>query len=81
MLSLIHIWIQPPSSGPFTFFVTADDGLRLWIDGELVIDFWSDQGYIERTGTARLQADHKHDIRLEYYAVSYTHLDVYKRQV
>ncbi len=60
-------WIQPPSSGQFTFFVTADDGLRLWIDGELTIDFWIDQGYVERTGTARLQADHKHDIRLEYY--------------
>lgn len=60
-------WVQPPGSGIYTFFVTADDGLRLWIDGELIIDFWIDQGAIERSGTARLQADHKHDLRLEYY--------------
>lgn len=60
-------WVQAPSSGIYTFFVTADDGLRLWIDGELIIDFWIDQGATERSGTARLQADHKHDLRLEYY--------------
>ncbi|MBI2278254.1 MAG: putative baseplate assembly protein [Dechloromonas sp.] len=60
-------WVQAPSSGIYTFFVTADDGLRLWIDGELIIDFWIDQGATERSGTARLQADRKHDIRLEYY--------------
>ena len=60
-------WVQAPTSGQFNFFVTADDGLRLWIDGVLIIDFWIDQGFIERSGSARLQADHKHDIRLEYY--------------
>lgn len=60
-------WIQPPVTGQFTFFVTADDGLRLWIDNQLIIDFWIDQGATERSGTASLRADHKHDIRLEYY--------------
>lgn len=60
-------WIQPPVTGQFTFFVTADDGLRLWIDNRLIIDFWIDQGATERSGTASLRADHKHDIRLEYY--------------
>jgi len=60
-------WVQAPGSGLFSFFVTSDDGLRLWVDGELIIDFWIDQGAIERSGTARLQANHKHDIRLEYY--------------
>ncbi len=60
-------WIQPPVTGQFTFFVTADDGLRLWIDNRLIIDFWIDQGATERSGAASLRADHKHDIRLEYY--------------
>lgn len=60
-------WVQAPSSGIYTFYVTADDGLRLWVDGELIIDHWLDQGATERSGTARLQADRKHDIRLEYY--------------
>jgi hypothetical protein len=60
-------WVQAPSSGPYSFFVTADDGLRLWIDGKLVIDFWIIQEATERTGTAFLQANHRHDIRLEYF--------------
>ena len=60
-------WVQAPSSGQYSFFVTSDDGLRLWIDGELIIDFWIDQGATERSGSARLEANHKHDIRLEYY--------------
>ena len=41
-------WIQPPVTGQFTFFVTADDGLRLWIDNQLIIDFWIDQGATDR---------------------------------
>jgi hypothetical protein len=40
--------------------------VRLWIDGELIIDDWIDHPG-ERTITARLQANHKHDIRLEFY--------------
>ncbi|MBK8319393.1 MAG: putative baseplate assembly protein [Betaproteobacteria bacterium] len=59
-------WLQAPASGLFSFFVNADDGVRLWIDGDLIIDDW-DLHPGERTITARLQANHKHDIRLEFY--------------
>jgi hypothetical protein len=59
-------WVQAPASGMFTFFVTADDGVRLWVDGELIIDDWDDHPG-ERSHTARLQENRKHDIRLEYY--------------
>jgi hypothetical protein len=59
-------WLQAPGSGIFSFFVNADDGVRLWIDGDLIIDDWNDHPG-ERAATARLQANHKHDIRLEFY--------------
>jgi len=29
-----------PVSGTYTFYTTTDDGVRLWVDGELVIDEW-----------------------------------------
>ncbi|HXE40263.1 MAG TPA: PA14 domain-containing protein, partial [Azonexus sp.] len=60
-------WVQAPTSGTYTFYVNSDDGARLWIDGQNIIDHWADQGMREWSGTALLEADRKHDIRLEYY--------------
>ncbi|MBR0565479.1 putative baseplate assembly protein [Azoarcus sp. L1K30] len=60
-------WVKPPTTGAYTFHLTADDGVRLWVDGELIVDFWADQSPTERIGRAELTAGHKHDIRLEYY--------------
>lgn len=49
----------------YTFFVRADDGVRLYIDGNLVIDDWRD-GLRTRETTIKLAAGH-HSLRLEYY--------------
>jgi mannan endo-1,4-beta-mannosidase len=59
--------IEPLSSELHTFYVDADDGVRLWIAGQLVIDSWSDQPATEHLGTVMLTAGQKADIRLEYY--------------
>ena len=59
-------WLQAPSSNDFTFFVNADDGVRLWVDGRLLIDDWAENPG-ERSAGIRLTANHKHDIRLEFY--------------
>ncbi|MCD6488108.1 MAG: beta-glucosidase [Desulfurococcales archaeon] len=32
-----------PRTGEYRFYLTSDDGSRLWIDGQLVIDAWKDQ--------------------------------------
>ncbi len=36
-------FIKIQVSGEYRFYVTTDDGSRLWIDGKLVIDAWKDQ--------------------------------------
>jgi hypothetical protein len=59
-------WVEAPSSGPFTFYATIDDGVRLWIDGELLINDWEDTPGVH-TCTVSLRANHKHEIRLEFY--------------
>ena len=59
-------WLQAPSSGPYTLYVNADDGVRLWFDGIQVIDDWQDRPS-ERAHTVYLDADQKYGIRLEYY--------------
>lgn len=33
-----RLWVEQP--GEYTFYVKADDGQRLWVDGKLVVDAW-----------------------------------------
>lgn len=60
-------WVQIPSSGAWTFYVTADDGVRLWVNGQLLVDQWKDQGATEYSAPLSLTGGSKVDIRLEYY--------------
>lgn len=58
--------IKAKYSEEYTFFVTADDGARLWINGQLVVDTWQPQGTLTRSGKITLQAGQMADIRLDY---------------
>lgn len=53
------------ASGSHTFTVRADDGVRLYIDGAMVINQWIDQGPTTYTYTTSLTGTHT--IRMEYY--------------
>lgn len=54
------------NQGDYAFTVTADDGVRLYLDNQLVIDQWKDQAATAYTVTRTLQAG-THNVRLEYY--------------
>ena len=54
------------AAGAATFTATADDGIRLYVDGTLVINAWVDQGATTYTGTRTLTAG-THQVRVEYY--------------
>jgi hypothetical protein len=58
------------ASGTYTIYVTADDGVRVWIDGNLVIDAWKVQPPTEYSWTGSLSAG-KHSIKIEYYENMY----------
>ena len=58
--------VQPQFSETYTFYTNTDDGVRLWVDGKLLIDTWQDQGPTEWSGTIDLSAGHKYDLRMEY---------------
>ncbi len=52
----------------YTFYTSTDDGVRLWVDGKLLIDNWQENHKgKENKGTIFLQAGQKYDIRMEYY--------------
>jgi hypothetical protein len=56
-------------SETYTFSITSDGGARLYIDGKLVINDWTEHAKQERSGQIALTAG-RHDIKLEYYVVS-----------
>ncbi len=54
------------SAGSYTFTATADDGIRVWIDGGLVIDAWRDQAPTTYQATRSLAAG-AHEVKVEYF--------------
>jgi glucose/arabinose dehydrogenase len=59
--------IQPRFSQTYTFFTTSDDGVRLWVNGKLVINDWTDHTARVDRGMIALVAGQKYDIRMDYY--------------
>jgi len=50
----------------YTFHVLTDDGFRLWVDGELLIDAWKLQPPTPYERSKTMTAG-QHDIKVEYY--------------
>lgn len=59
--------IQPKYTESYTFCTIADDGVRLWVDNQLVINDWKTHAATEKQGVIRLEANKKYNIKLEYY--------------
>ena len=59
--------VQPQFSQTYTFYARADDGIRLWVNNQLLVDRWIDQGPTEWSGSIALTAGIRYPIRLEYY--------------
>jgi hypothetical protein len=56
-------------SGVYRFSVTGDDGVRLYVDGNLIIDKWFLQGATTYTAHMTLSAG-PHQVKLEYFESS-----------
>ena len=59
--------VMSPITGVVTFTATADDGVRLWVNGQLLVDAWIDQGPTAYSNTIALTAGQKYDLKMEYY--------------
>ena len=59
--------IEPLFSETYNFYTTSDDGVRLWVDNQLIIDKFFDRSSSQDTATIDLVASQKYDIRMEYY--------------
>ena len=59
--------VEAQFSGVYTFYTQSDDGARLWINGQQIINNWADRPPTESSGTIQLEAGQRYDIRMEFY--------------
>lgn len=58
--------IQIPNDGNYTFYLASDDGSKLYINDQLVIDNDGDHGVVLKTGTVQLTSGVQ-NIRVEWF--------------
>jgi len=51
----------------YTFYTNSDDGVRLWVNGQELVDDWEDQSATENFGTIDLVAGNVYALLMEYY--------------
>ncbi|MEO0768905.1 MAG: PQQ-dependent sugar dehydrogenase, partial [Cyanobacteria bacterium J06649_4] len=59
--------VEPLYSERYTFQTRTDDGVRLWVNNQLIIDSFVNQQPTNRTGSITLNAGQQYDIRMEYF--------------
>lgn len=60
--------VQAPADGEYIFYTTTDDGARLWLNEQLIIDQWVPQAVTEvASSPVRLAAGQRYPIRMEYF--------------
>jgi hypothetical protein len=59
--------VTPLFSETCTFYVKTDDGVRLWVNGQQLVNRWVNQGATEVSGALALVAGQAYAIKMEYY--------------
>ena len=59
--------VEAKYSETYNFYTSSDDGVRLWVNGQQIINKFVDQSATEYSGAIALVAGQKYDIKLEYY--------------
>ncbi|GAA4399316.1 hypothetical protein GCM10023187_10970 [Nibrella viscosa] len=59
--------IEAPVTGTYIFRTNNDDGTRLWINNQLLIDNWALQSPTLKEGSIQLVAGQKYSLTMEYF--------------
>jgi beta-glucosidase len=59
--------LVPAMSGKYRFGAIADDGVRVYLDGKLITEDWTDHAPATITGEVTLEAGKSYDLKMEYY--------------
>lgn len=59
--------ILPQFTETYTFYTRTNEGLRLWVNNQLIIDHWQTQPATEWSGQIELTAGQQVTIKMEYF--------------
>lgn len=59
--------VKPLYSQTYTFTTTSDDGIRLWVNGTLLVNNWTNHAATDNSATIALVANQLYDLKVEYY--------------
>jgi len=59
--------VQPQFNETYTFYATGDDGVRLWVNGQLLANGWVNQAPTTYQGSITLKAQQLYNIRMDYF--------------
>lgn len=59
--------IIPLANTNYTFYTESDNGVRLWVNGQLIINSWAAHTLKEDRGTMSLSASQAYAVKIEYY--------------
>ncbi len=59
--------IQPEYTETYYFDAFTDDGVKLWVNDQLVIDSWAARGAADAFGSIQLLAGVRYDVQMDYF--------------
>jgi glutamine amidotransferase-like uncharacterized protein len=60
-------FVRAQFSESYTFYTVSDDGVRLWVNGQLIVNNWTDHAPVQNKGIIALEAGKTYPIKMEYY--------------
>ncbi|MFW5856612.1 MAG: PA14 domain-containing protein [Planctomycetota bacterium] len=60
--------VEAPLTEPFIFSVYSRGGVRLWLDGELIVRGWNPAGTRRESAPVRLEAGRRYTVQLDFYS-------------
>lgn len=62
--------VEARSTETYTFYLSHDDGGRVWVNNTKVVDNWNDHAAVEDSGNIKLEKGQKYAIVVEFYESS-----------
>ncbi|MCX6151255.1 MAG: glycoside hydrolase family 3 C-terminal domain-containing protein [Ignavibacteriales bacterium] len=59
--------IKAEKTGSYSLELTSDDGVRLWLDDKMLIDYWNDHAPEAKNVNVSLETGKEHKIKIEFY--------------